>query len=274
MLVSVLIRNLNEATSLSATLLSVRKQVADFEFEIVVVDNESDDHSQAVASEAGCRVFQLPRKDFSFGRALNFGIRQCRGSYILILSAHILLVNEYFIKKIPTFFEDTEVAALRFVLATAPQKVEESIVSGPIRLVNRPGELNFASEKWSELIVNHCSAIRRSCWEIQHFDEEIFSSEDKLWSLEIMKKGYAILCNVPCFYVYIRALNREGKIRKLVIDAAAKEQITGKMEMQFRRSWGTVFWEELKAAAIRVRARVFIHRKVSKALKAFRKKNQ
>ena len=273
MLVSVLIRNLNEATSLSATLLSVRKQVADFEFEIVVVDNESDDHSQTVASGAGCRVFQLPRKDFSFGRALNFGIRQCRGSYILILSAHIILLNEYFIKKIPAFFEDTEVAALRFVLATSPKKVQESIVSGPIRLVSEPSEPNFASEKWSELMVNHCSAIRRSCWEIQHFDEEIFSSEDKLWSLEIIKKGYAVLNNVPCFYVYIRELNREGKIRKLVIDAAAKELITGKKEVQFRKSWGTVFGEELKAAIIRIRARLYIHRKVSKGLKAFRKKS-
>jgi len=160
MKISVLIRNLNEAESLKATLLSLQKQKTAFDYEIIVVDNESEDDSVDVAKSFGCRVYSLPRKAFSFGKALNYGIAQCGGEIILNLSAHIILLNEYFLENIPAYFDNEQVAGLRFVLGTNPQQVQQSILSGPQQLVFEADE-NFTSGNWNNFIVNHCSAIRK-----------------------------------------------------------------------------------------------------------------
>src|SRR4030095_11599756 len=127
MQLSVLIRNLNEARNLEQTLLALQKQQTTFEYEVVVIDNESDDNSRDVALSKGCKVFTLPRNEFTYGHALNYGISKCSGEIIMILSAHVVLLNEFFLQKIPSYFEDPNVAGLRFVLGTSPANVQNSI---------------------------------------------------------------------------------------------------------------------------------------------------
>ena len=57
MQLSILIRNLNEAKQLEQTLLALKRQQANFEYEILVIDNESDDNSVEIAERMGCMVF-------------------------------------------------------------------------------------------------------------------------------------------------------------------------------------------------------------------------
>src|SRR5580704_5149907 len=87
-LVSVLIRVLNEEPALRRLLECLRTQKLDRLFEVVVIDNESDDGSAKVARAMGARVFTLPRSLFGYGRAINVGVRLCRGDLIVLLSAH------------------------------------------------------------------------------------------------------------------------------------------------------------------------------------------
>src|ERR1051326_4382523 len=124
MQLSILIRNLNEARSLKQTLCALKKQQTNFEYEVVVIDNESDDNSVDVAKQMGCEGFRLKRDEFTFGRSLNFGIEKCKGEIILILSAHVILLNELFLQSIPKYFANTKVAGLRFV---EPPSVEQTI---------------------------------------------------------------------------------------------------------------------------------------------------
>src|SRR4051812_39685538 len=236
MLLSVLIRNLNEAKSLEQTLLALQKQQTSAEYEVVVIDNESDDNSIEIALRKGCKVFNLPRKEFTYGHALNYGISKCAGEIILILSAHVVLLNEFFLEKIPQYFEDATIAGLRFVLGTAPEKVRDSIAYGPQKLVYED-TADFATKHWTNLIVNHCSAIRKSCWAILAFDEKIIDGEDKLWCLHMLKRNYAILYNVPCYYVYTKEIQREKKIAAEVRALYAKGVITNQPERLFSVSY-------------------------------------
>src|SRR5256714_1009071 len=87
-LVSVLIRVRNEEPALRRLLECLRIQKLDRPFEVVVIDNESDDESAEVARTMGARVFTFPRSHFGYGRAINFGIKLCRGELIVLLSAH------------------------------------------------------------------------------------------------------------------------------------------------------------------------------------------
>src|SRR5690242_5605848 len=143
MQLSILIRNLNEANSLKQTLCALKRQQADFEYETVIIDNESTDDSISIAEQMGATVFTLRRNEFTFGHALNYGIEKCKGEIILILSAHVLLVNEFFLTKIPHYFTNPEVAALRFVHAISTEQVADSLQNGFKKLVYSADE-NFA----------------------------------------------------------------------------------------------------------------------------------
>src|SRR5437016_9992534 len=87
-LVSVLIRVLNEEHALRRLFECLRIQKFDRPFEVVVIDNESDDGSARVARAMGARVFTFPRSLFGYGRAINVGVQFCRGDLIVLLSAH------------------------------------------------------------------------------------------------------------------------------------------------------------------------------------------
>jgi len=85
---SVLIRCRNEGKSLRQVFDALKAQRCDFQWEIVVVDNESEDNTREVCHEYGARVVTLPRAEFTYGRATNFGISHSRGELILLMSAH------------------------------------------------------------------------------------------------------------------------------------------------------------------------------------------
>lgn len=270
MYLSVLIRNLNEARYLEQTLLALQQQKTNFEYEVIIIDNESEDNSVEIAQRMGCKVFTLKRNKFTFGHAMNYGISKCSGEIILTLSAHVILLNEFFLEKIPAYFKDDSVAATRFVLATVPAKIAESIQHGTQKLEFK-SDKDFAEKNWNNFIVNHCSALRRSCWEIQNFNEKIFSSEDKLWSLDILKKNYSLLYNVPCFYVYSKEVIRANKIHKQVIDIAAKEIITEKKDFFYSLPYAAFYFRIFLLQLKRMRVQLIIRQKVYKQLKEFKK---
>src|SRR5258708_37325292 len=87
-LVAVLIRVRNEEHALRRLFECLRVQKLDRPFEVVVIDNESDDGSAEVARAMGARVFTFPRSFFGYGRAINVGVSLCRGDLIGLLSAH------------------------------------------------------------------------------------------------------------------------------------------------------------------------------------------
>jgi rhamnosyltransferase len=84
----VLIRVRNEERALRRLLDCLRIQKLDRPFEVVVIDNQSDDESAQLASSMGARVFTVPRSLFGYGRAINAGVQLCRGDLIVLLSAH------------------------------------------------------------------------------------------------------------------------------------------------------------------------------------------
>ncbi|MBG9377136.1 glycosyltransferase family 2 protein [Panacibacter sp. DH6] len=270
MLLSIVIRNLNEAAALKRTLLSVKRQQVDFAYEVIVVDNESDDDSVEIANDFNCKVISLKRSEFTFGHALNYGIQHAQGAYVLILSAHILLLNEYFLKSLPAYFEQVQVAGLRFINAADNAGAEAAIEFGPQEIAAGKNVLN---EHWQHLTINHCAAVRKSAWEKVHFDATIFAGEDKKWALDVLNAGYKLLYNVPCFYTYNRTLSRQQKIKRQAIETAAKELLTGKKEQQFNGSLVAVTLRRIGKEFRRSYAQLQVNSAVYKSINELRKKH-
>lgn len=110
-LVSVLVRVRNEEHALRRLFECLRVQKLGRPFEVVVIDNESDDGSAKVAREMGARVFTLPRSLFGYGRAINVGVKLCRGDLIVLLSAHAWPQGDDWLSRMVNSVEDRGVAA-------------------------------------------------------------------------------------------------------------------------------------------------------------------
>src|SRR5258707_7957822 len=110
-LVSVLIRVRNEEQALRRLFECLRIQKLDRPFEVVVIDNESDDESAQVARMMGARVFNFPQSLFGYGRAINVGVKLCRGDLIVLLSAHSWPQGDDWLSRMVNCVEGGAVAA-------------------------------------------------------------------------------------------------------------------------------------------------------------------
>lgn len=97
---SILVRVRNECAALERLLLFLQKQKFNGSFEVVVIDNESNDDSAKIAISYGARVFSLPRNLFTYGRAINIGVDRCEADLIMLLSAHVWPQEENFLQSI------------------------------------------------------------------------------------------------------------------------------------------------------------------------------
>lgn len=217
-MISVLIRNKNEAHSLNKTLRGIQNQHFNVPFEIVVIDDNSTDNSVEVATQYGCKVVQLDQA-FTYGYAINFGVKQCQYDIILLLSSHNILISNDFSEKLIHYFADPKVAGVRCTPIANTKQVEQSL-NGFLTIDIQ----NYSHSKdWQNLLIANCSAIRKEVALQIPFNEVIRSNEEKLWSLDVMKKGFIILSNTPCFYLY----NKTNKDAALIRDLISKYQIDG-----------------------------------------------
>lgn len=79
-MISIVIRNNNEAVALENILSILTKVYSDDYEEIIIVDNYSSDNSILIAQKYGCKIIKIT--DFSYGRATNLGIENSISNYV------------------------------------------------------------------------------------------------------------------------------------------------------------------------------------------------
>ena len=77
-MISIVVRTRNEAHWIERCLAAIALQDLQ-EWEVVLVDNASTDGTPGLASRFGCRVLNISAHTFSYGRAINVGVRAARG---------------------------------------------------------------------------------------------------------------------------------------------------------------------------------------------------
>jgi len=218
--ISVLIRVRNEGRSLRLVLAALARQDPR-PAEIIVVDNASSDDTREVASDAGARILALSTDEFTYGRALNLGIREARGEFICILSAHSLPIGSSFLRNAIAPFQDPAVAAVRCLSVTNRSELEGWTSA---RLLEWPADIETVI---AEAPVNCAAAIRRSVWQRIPYDESLVAIEDKFWALAALKSGYR-LAKSDAPYLYLRDMTLAAQVRKMNRERLAYFRITGR----------------------------------------------
>lgn len=189
-MISIIIRNKNEAIALESILNILQKIYKDEIDEIIVVDNHSTDHSTAVAEKFKCTIITIA--NFTYGKAINLGIQNAKNDFILLLSSHAVPVgNSFFKNSLKAFISNPKLAGIRYI----------NSYSNYLRAI----ENDFIVTDGLKLgLMAGCAMVNKRVWNQFKFDEKLVFSEDKEWSDRVMSAGYEILDFNETFFYHIK----------------------------------------------------------------------
>lgn len=141
--------------------------------ELIVVDNDSQDGSAAVARRHGAQVVRISSARFTFGRALNLGASVAQSNLLVALSAHAFVRDPGWLERLAGWFEDETVACASGV----HDWPDGSPVLRPVRYGVR---LATGYPRWG--YSNSAGAFRAQLWRERHFREDLPGAEDREWA--------------------------------------------------------------------------------------------
>lgn len=202
-LVSIIIRTKDEERWITQCLSSVFDQQYK-DFEVILVDNESQDKTLEkakqfkIASVVKCSEY-LP------GKALNIGIRQAKGDYIVCLSGHCIPVNDKWLGNLTKDFDDEKVAGAYgrqepMSFTSDSDKRDLALVFGLDRKV----------QVKDSFFHNANSVIRREIWQKIQFDETVTNIEDRVWAQKVLQAGYRIVYEPDASVYHYHGIHQDG----------------------------------------------------------------
>lgn len=184
--VSIIIRTKNEERWIAHCLGMIYKQEYQ-DFEVILVDNESTDHTVEVANRYPLAA-TVNIKHFLPGHAINEGIRASTGRYIVCISAHCIPKDTLWLGNLIKNFEDDKIAGVygRQLPVAFTADVDKRDLLTTFGLDRRVQVKDY-------FFHNANSMIRRDVWEEFPFDEEATNVEDRIWGKSITDAGYRIV---------------------------------------------------------------------------------
>lgn len=128
--ISVIIPTMNEEASIGAVLDEVHAALEGRDLEILTVDTNSRDRTNAIAAAKGARVVSEPRR--GYGRAYKTGFAEARGRFILTLDADLTYPASAFRALLPPL----ETGAADFVAGERISRLSGSAMTGMHRIGN------------------------------------------------------------------------------------------------------------------------------------------
>ena len=186
--VSIIIRTKNEEKWIARCLESIFSQKVQAGIEVVLVDNDSTDHTVEIAKRYPISKL-IKIKEFLPGKALNRGIRSSTGDFLVCISAHCIPEKEDWLEKMLSNFDNvTDVAGVYG--RQIPLSFTEPIDKRDLLIVFG---LDKRIQKKDYFFHNANSMIPRKIWDEFSFDEQVTNIEDRVWGKEVISKGYKII---------------------------------------------------------------------------------
>ena len=196
--VSVVIRTYNEASRIERLLLGLRQQTV--EAEVIVVDSGSTDGTAEIAEAHGVRVEHIAPEEFSFGRSLNRGFAASSGDFVVAASAHVYPLRVDWLERLTEPPDRDPLVGLAYGRQVG---VEQSRYAER-RIFEQAFPLASNWNQDDPFCNNANSALRRSEWTRQPFDESLTGLEDLAWAKHALERGcrIAYVAEAPIAHVH------------------------------------------------------------------------
>ena len=186
--ISIVLRTYNEDKYLSELLQGIQDQDAqEHGVEVVLVDSGSTDRTLEIAHEYGCRIVEIKKSEFTFGRSLNFGCKAARGKDLVFVSGHCVPVDSAWLSSLVRPLQESIVdySYGRQVGRDTTKFSEHQVFKKYFPSVSRVPQEGFFCN-------NANAALKKSSWQRFYFDEALTGLEDMMLAKQICNSGGAI----------------------------------------------------------------------------------
>ena len=204
-IISVIVRTFNEERWIDHSLNAIFSQEFDT-FEIIIVDNNSTDYTLEIAKRYPIEKIVMIDK-FLPGKALNDGIRESSGEFIVCISAHCVPKDKYWLKNLHKNFNGNKQYA-----GVYGRQLPLSYTSDADKrdLLITFGQDKKVQEK-DYFFHNANSMIRKDIWELFPFEETATNIEDRIWAKSIIDAGFKIIYEPEAMVYHHHGLHQHEK---------------------------------------------------------------
>lgn len=229
MLVSVVIRTLNEATYLDELLGVINLQIKDgFEVEVVIIDSGSSDRTLTIAESYGCRITFISKKQFTFGRSLNMGSDYAKGDILVYISGHCIPVDNNWLINLIKPIRD-KIAGYTYGCQVGRDTTKYS----ERKIFQKYFPLNSQIPQNGFFCNNANSAIDKKVWSEYKFNEQVTGLED----MELAKRycgnegKVAYVAEASVYHIHNETWSQTR--RRYEREAIALQQIMPEVQISF-----------------------------------------
>ena len=252
--VSIIIPNKDSVKLLKSCINSILKLTTYKNYEIVIVENNSEDQKtfdyyETIQKIENVRVITYPEKGFNYSKIINFGVKNCEDSeFVVQLNSDTEVLTNNWIEKFVGFAQRPDVGAVGARLYYEDKSIQHAGIGIGIcdlaanLLTNTPK--NFHAYFGRECLTQDLSAVTGACLfsrrsiyeEVGYMDEENFAVafNDVDFCLKIRQAGYLIVYNP-----YVEFMHYESKTRGYE-DTPEKKARFEKESNNFRTKWRKV----------------------------------
>ncbi|MGE5072042.1 MAG: glycosyltransferase family 2 protein, partial [Anaerolineae bacterium] len=196
---SIVIRAHNEAAHIGRLLQGIARQSCP-DAEVILVDSGSTDATVEIAEAAGAQITRIAPEEFTFGRALNFGVQAASHERVVIASAHVYPIYPDWIERLLKPLDSPAVAVVYGrQRGTAASKFSEQQI---FRQWYPDADI---IPQASPFCNNANAAIRRSVWQQHPYDETLTGLEDVAWAKWAQSQGWQVAYAAHAEIVHIHA---------------------------------------------------------------------
>jgi glycosyltransferase involved in cell wall biosynthesis len=155
--------------------------------ETIIVDSGSTDDTRTIAQDHGCKILEIQKEEFTFGRSLNRGCEAATGEFLVFVSGHCVPVNGDWL--------DNLVRPLKKGIADyvyGRQIGGSTSRFSECQLFNKYYPEKSLLPQASFFCNNANAGLSRSTWEAFRFNEELTGLEDMELGKRLVSAGLKI----------------------------------------------------------------------------------
>ena len=208
-LLSIIIRTKNEERWIGLCLERIKSQNYK-NYEIILVDSGSTDNTIEKAKRHGIDKLVLI-DDYKPGKAINKGIEESNGEFIVILSAHCLPVkNDWLNDLLEEINSNDELAGVYgkqvpMHFSSDEDKRDLLIVFGEDPRI----------QVKDSFFHNANSIIKKKVWENIKFNDSISNIEDRVWAEEVLRNNLKLKYTPKAAVYHYHGIHQSGDIKRL-----------------------------------------------------------